>query len=30
LPDHSWTLVAQTSHLKLPECLSGWCSLVAV
>jgi hypothetical protein len=30
LPDQAWTLVPQTSQLKLPECLCGCCSLVAV
>jgi hypothetical protein len=30
LPDHAKISVAQTSQLKLPECLYGWCSLVAV
>jgi len=30
LPDHVWILPPQTSQLKLPECLYGCCSLVAV
>jgi hypothetical protein len=30
LPDHVWILPPQTSQLKLPECLCGCCSLVAV